>query len=117
MSRFESLIFPELRLRITAVQKEKRQLIWLLKDIDNGKEYKFRSGSKTGPNLQVFLHLAPGEFIGDPEKYVGTIIPASRGQFDIKIRMGDNHQRPEFVKSKQPLLRHFIPEITVFPRD
>ncbi len=112
--RYEHLVFPELRLRIVRVEREGKSLIWTLRDIDSNGEYKFRSGSKTGPNLQLLLHLKEGESIEDPEKYVGTIVAASKAQFDIRIRLGDNHQRLEYVKSKEPLVDHFVSEVKVF---
>jgi len=56
------------------------------------------------------LHLAPDESISNPEKYVGTVIPASKAQFEIKLRMGNNHQRLEYARATAPLADRFFPD-------
>ena len=113
--RHTGLVFPELRLRIVSVQREGRQLKWTLKDVDDGTKYYYSTGSKTGPNLQQMLHLRPDESIDNPESFIGTIIPASLGQFDIRVRQGSNHHpNPMYVKSEGPVINNFVADLEVF---
>ena len=104
------LIFPELRLRITGVKSNGRHLLWALKDTESDDVYEHRTGKMQGANLQNFLHLKPNESVDDPERYIGTIIPATMGYFNVSVSLGNKHQRPELVKAEELS----IPDFKVF---
>lgn len=69
------LVYPEVHLKITDVQKDQNKYIWTLQE-DDGAKHTYLTGLKTGPRVYRLLHVE--NLKEDVRKYIGRDVWASR---------------------------------------
>ena len=103
-----TLIYPEVHLKITSVKKDGNKHVWTLKE-DDGTKHTYLTGLKTGPRVYRLLHIESLD--GDLQKYIGKDVWASR--IFVTIHTEERDLKKIRVTEKGEL--SILPDFEIFP--